>query len=107
VSNILKAAIRRQARLVQSLLRLATISPKRAALILWKNGWPSIDLAWTVEDTGAAFVVKDGGGQNLAYPYYEEEAGRRSAAKLLTKDEPRRIGAKVAGLPELLSKSEN
>jgi hypothetical protein len=51
--------------------------------------------------------VKDGGGQNLAYPYYEEEAGRRSAAKLLTKDEPRRIGAKVAGLPELLSKSEN
>jgi hypothetical protein len=38
--------------------------------------------------------VKDGGGQKLAYIYYEEEPGRRSSAKLLTKDEARRIAAK-------------
>jgi hypothetical protein len=46
---------------------------------------------WSVEDTGtgSAFVVKDGSGQKLAYVYYEEEPGRRSAAKMLTKDEAR------------------
>jgi hypothetical protein len=45
---------------------------------------------WTVEDIGACFIVKDSTGQKLAAVYYAEEPGRRSAAKLLTKDEPRR-----------------
>jgi hypothetical protein len=42
---------------------------------------------WSVEETEACFIVKDSGGQKLAYVYYEEEPGRRSAAKLLTKGE--------------------
>jgi hypothetical protein len=42
---------------------------------------------WSVEDIGAAFVVKDSSGQKLGYFYYEEEPGLRSAAKMLTKDE--------------------
>jgi hypothetical protein len=48
--------------------------------------------------------VKDDGGQKLAYFYYEEGQGRRSTAKMLTKDEGRRIAANVARLPELLGK---
>jgi hypothetical protein len=36
---------------------------------------------WSVEELDACFVVRDREGQQLAYVYFEEEPGRRSAAK--------------------------
>jgi hypothetical protein len=56
---------------------------------------------WTVEDHLACFIVKDSTGQALAHIYYED-AGQQEAAKLLTKDEARRIAENFAwGLPKL------
>ena len=46
---------------------------------------------WSVEELEACFIVRDHSGQALAHVYFEEEPGRRSAAKLLSKDEARRI----------------
>jgi|SRR5215472_8317682 len=53
---------------------------------------------WTAEVTPNCFIVRDADGQQLAY-VYESEPGRRSAAKLLSKDEARRIAANFAKLP--------
>ena len=50
---------------------------------------------WSVEETDACFIVRDANGQALAYFYFEEEPGRRSAAHLLSRDEALRIAANM------------
>jgi hypothetical protein len=54
-----------------------------------------------VEETEACFLVRDANRQALAYVYFEEEPGRRSAAHLLTRNEARRIAANIVKVVSL------
>ena len=54
---------------------------------------------WSIDESDACFIVKDHGGQKLVYFYFESEAGRRSAAKLLTRDEAFLLAVNFAKLP--------
>ncbi len=49
--------------------------------------------SWSVQELEACFIVKDGAGQKLAFVYFEEEPGRRAAAKLL-RQRARNLGFK-------------
>jgi hypothetical protein len=78
---------------------LDALAEATQSLLMHAHRFPA---PWLVEELEASFVVRDANGQALSYVYFEEEPGRRSAAKLLTKDNARRIAANFAKLPELL-----
>jgi hypothetical protein len=56
---------------------------------------------WSIEESSACFIVRDGDKQALAYVYFEDESGRRPAAKLLTRDEAFLIAVNIAKLPSV------
>jgi hypothetical protein len=54
---------------------------------------------WTIDEANeACFIVRDNTGQALGYFYFEDEPGRRSAAKLLT-HQARKMAANFAKVP--------
>ncbi len=57
---------------------------------------------WTANDDETCFIVRDRHGRALAYVYFEDEPGRQTAAKLLTRDQARRVAAHIAKLPDML-----
>jgi K+/H+ antiporter YhaU regulatory subunit KhtT len=52
------------------------------------------------------YVVREANGQALAYRYSRDNEAEARQAKVLTKDEARRIAMNMARLPELLGKGE-
>ncbi len=54
---------------------------------------------WTIDEGSESFCIRDANGQELAYVYFEDETGRRTAMKRLTRDEARRIAANIAKIP--------
>jgi len=56
---------------------------------------------WSIDESEACFIVRDGDKQALAYVYFENEPGRRSSAKLLTRDEAFLTAVNIAKLPSV------
>ena len=46
---------------------------------------------WSAELQPNYYVVRDANGQQIAYVYYSNEPDRRTAAKLLTRDEAKHL----------------
>jgi len=56
---------------------------------------------WSNRGKRSLLRRKDQGGQKLAYFYFENEPGRRAAAKLLTRDEAFLLALNFAKLPSV------
>jgi hypothetical protein len=57
---------------------------------------------WHADPMPGGYVVGDANGQALAYLYSRDNDAEARQAKVLTKDEWRRIAVNFARLPELL-----
>jgi hypothetical protein len=57
---------------------------------------------WHADPMPGGYVVRDANGQALAYLYSRDNDAESRQAKVLTKDEARRIAVNSARMPELL-----
>jgi hypothetical protein len=57
---------------------------------------------WRADKVPGGYVVRDANGQALAYLYCRDNEAEARHAKVLTKDEARRIAINIMRLPELL-----
>jgi hypothetical protein len=62
---------------------------------------PPLPAALVDRGSASCFIVRDHDKQALAYVYYENESGRRSSAKLLTRDEAFLVAVNIAELPSV------
>jgi hypothetical protein len=61
---------------------------------------------WRADKIAGGYVVRDANGQALVYVYSRDNDAEALQARVLTKDEARRIAINVARLPQLLGKSD-
>ena len=61
---------------------------------------------WRADKIPGGYVVRDANGQALVYVYSRDNDAEALQAKVLTKDEARRIAINMARLPQLLGKAD-
>jgi hypothetical protein len=61
---------------------------------------------WRADKIPGGYVVRDANGQALAYIYSRDSEAEALQAKVLTKDEARRIAVNIARLPGLVGRGD-
>ena len=61
---------------------------------------------WTAIENAESFWVQDAGGQTVGWLYFRHNEETARQAKVLTRDEARRMAVNFARLPELLGKAD-